>query len=618
MQLAACAGVTVTRRDLFLTGAAAAATSVVVQAAGASAAPAGGGGGGVVVAPAGSAPTQAGPLHAANPAWTTSDVIVEKLIAWGVPRVFGIPGDGIGPLIEAFRKRQDRIAFVQVRHEESAAFMAAAHAKYTGGLGVCVATTGPGAVHLLNGLYDAKCDGAPVLALTGYTYHDMVGTHHTQDVDTVTLFKDVALYDELVLGPAHAETITDIACRTAVTQHGVAHLTIPIDIQGQRIDQEKTSQQKGKSRAQSSFAPAYAQVPADEQLRAAAALLNAGKKTAILVGRGALGAGAEVEQLADLLGAPVAKALLGKGVISDDSPFTTRTTGHLGTLPSKHAVETCDTMLIIGSTMPWLEFYPQAGKAKIVQIDRDPTRIGLRTSVDVGIVGDCKLALQRLLPLLTKRADRSFLTEAQRGMKQWDATLTAMERDTRMPMRPQVVAGAIGRALADDALISFDCGSHTVFCARHVHMRGTQQLALAGNHTTMGPGLPYAIAAAFAYPGRQVVACVGDGGFTMLMAELLTAVKYKLPIVVVVFRNDWLAHVIYEQLDEGFGEFGLELQPLDFVKFAEACGALGIRCSKPSEVDAAIATALKAKRPVIVEAIVEAHERPAAPDKYKA
>ena len=349
-----------------------------------------------------------------KPSWTTGDIVVEKLIAWGVPRVFGIPGDGINPLIEAFRKRQDRIKFIQVRHEEAAAFMAAAHAKYTGGLGVCIATTGPGAVHLLNGLYDAKCDGAPVLALTGFTYHDLAGTHHTQDVDLVTLFKDVALYDELVMGPAHAETIVDLACRTALAQHGVAHLTIPIDVQGQRVDQEHVSQQKGKSRAQSSFSPAYAAVPSDDQLAAAAALLNAGKKTAILVGRGALAARAEVEALAELLGAPVAKALLGKAVLPDDSPYTTRTTGHLGTLPSQHAVEQCDTMLVIGSTMPWLEFYPKAGQAKVVQIDRDATRIGLRCSVDVGLVGDARIALQRLLPLLRRRDDRSFLTARRR------------------------------------------------------------------------------------------------------------------------------------------------------------------------------------------------------------
>ncbi|HEX4421741.1 MAG TPA: thiamine pyrophosphate-binding protein [Kofleriaceae bacterium] len=413
--------------------------------------PGGGSGGtaGAVVAataPISNAPaTRAGApaTEAPSDAWTTADVMVEKLIAWRVARVYGIPGDGIAGLIEALRKRADRIQFVQVRHEEAAAFMAAAHAKYTGDLGACIATTGPGAVHLLNGLYDAKCDGAPVIALTGSTYHDMGGTHHTQDVDLVSLFKDVALYDELVLGPAHAMTVTDLACRTALAQRGVAHLSVPIDIQGLKVAEEKVSQPKGKSRAMSSFMPLSAELPADDQLRAAAELLNAGKRTAILVGRGALGARAEVEQLADLLGAPVAKALLGKAVLPDDSPYTTRTTGHLGTLPSQRAVERCDTMLIIGSTMPWLEFYPKTGQAKVVQIDRDATRIGLRCSVDVGLVGDSRATLQRLLPLLHQRADRSFLTEAQHGMTAWDHKLAAMENSDASPMLPQVVPAVL-------------------------------------------------------------------------------------------------------------------------------------------------------------------------------
>jgi pyruvate dehydrogenase (quinone) len=570
------------------------------------------------IQPTSDAPVVAPRAPADEAAWTTADVILEKLLAWKVSMVFGIPGDGINPIMDALRRRKDRLRFIQVRHEEAAAFMAAGYAKQTGNLGVCLATTGPGAVHLLNGLYDAKMDGAPVLALTGSTYHDMGGTRHTQDVDLISLFKDVSLYDALVLGPSHAHTVTDLACRAALTGRGVAHLTVPIDVQGERVDQERVSKKRGKSRASSSFSPSFAEVPSDDQLHAAADLLNAGRRTAILVGRGALGAREEVEHTADTLAAPVMKALLGKGVLPDDSPFTTRTTGHLGTLPSQRAIEQCDTLLIVGSTMPWLDFYPKDGQAKVVQVDRDAARLGLRCSVDVGLVGDGRLTLRRLLPLLDKRADRSFLQAAQEGMRAWDATLARMENDPRTPLRPQVVAGALSTLLTDDALLSFDCGAHTVFSARHVRMRGKQQLAMAGNHTTMGPALPYAIAAQLAFPGRQCVACVGDGGFTMLMAELLTAVKYKLPITVVVFKNNWLAHVIFEQEELGFPEYGLELQPLDFVKYAEACGAFGVRCEKPSEVKPALEAALRAGRPAVVEAVVEAHENPAAPEAYQA
>jgi pyruvate dehydrogenase (quinone) len=611
----------VSRRELFTTTgvavAALAAAEIGCRAAPAAAASAGGGGADIV--PASDAPVVAPKAPIADDgAWTTADVILEKLLAWKVSVIFGIPGDGINPIMDALRRRKDRIRFVQVRHEEAAAFMAAAHAKYTGNLGVCLATTGPGAVHLLNGLYDAKMDGAPVLALTGSTYHDMGGTRHTQDVDVLSLFKDVALYEAMVLGPAHAHTVTDLACRAALTGRGVAHLTVPIDVQGQRVLEERVSRKKGASRASSSFAPAFAQVPSDDQLRAAAGLLNAGSRTAVLVGRGALGAREEVGTLADTLAAPVMKALLGKGVLPDDSPLTTRTTGHLGTLPSKQAIEQCDTLLIVGSTMPWLEFYPKGGQAKVVQIDCDPARLGLRCSVDVGLVGDARLTLGRLLPLLHRRTDRSFLQAAQDGMRAWDATLARMEQDERLPMRPQVVVGALSGLLADDALLAFDCGAHTVFSARHIRMRAKQQLAMAGNHTTMGPALPYVIAAQLAFPDRQCVACVGDGGFTMMMGELLTAVKYQLPITVVVFKNNWLAHVIFEQEELGFPEYGLELQPLDFVKYAEACGAFGVRCEKPSEVRPALEAALRSRRPALVEAVVEAHENPAPPDAYKA
>jgi pyruvate dehydrogenase (quinone) len=547
----------------------------------------------------------------------TADILVETLIAWGAPFVFGVVGDGVNAVVEALRKRQDRIRYIGVRHEEAAAFMASGIAKHTGRLGVCLGTTGPGAIHLMNGLYDAAFDGAPVVAITGTTFHDLGGTRFMQGVDTVALMKDVALYNVAVTGPDHALLVGNRACRAALGNRGVAHLAIPKDIQKMKVAEDRPSMENHGGRTSSSWSPVIT-VPAPNELRQAAELLNSGRRVAVLVGQGALPARAEVEGVADLLAAPVAKALLGKAVLPDDSPFTTGGIGHLGTAPSDWAMHACDTLLILGSTMPWMDAYPDPGKARGLQIDLNPDRLGLRYPVELGLVGDVKATLGALLPALRRQGDRGFLAEAQSRMKRWNALLDEVESSRRSPIRPQVVIRALSDLLADDAIISLDCGANTHFAARHLRLRANQKLTGTGMLATMGPGLSYAIAAALAHPGRQSVTVVGDGGFSMLMSEMATAVKLGLPVKVILLKNDSLAEVAFEQQELGNPVFGCELSPIDFVAVAKACGADGYRCTRVEDVRPVLAEALRSPRPSLVELTVDAKEAPARPHELKA
>ncbi len=548
---------------------------------------------------------------------TTADIIVDTLIAWGVPVIFGIVGDGIGPLIEAISVRQDKLRYVGVRHEEAAAFMACGYAKHTGRLGACIATTGPGAIHLMNGLYDAKMDSAPVVAITGLTFHDLIDTRFMQDVNTVELMKGVALYNTAVTSPGHAIAVADIACRAALGGRGVAHITVPKDVQAMKLSADKPSMEYHGLRTSSSWLPDLA-APAPDQLRQAADLLNSGQRVAILVGQGALAAREEVTQVAERLGAPVAKALLGKAVLADDSPYTTGGIGHLGTVPSEQAMHECDTVLILGSTMPWVDFYPKPGQARGVQVDVNPERIGLRYPVELGLVGDVKATLAALLPLLQQKQDRSFLTTAQARMRDWNALVQRVVTTERSPMRPQMAIAALGEALAPDAVISLDCGANTHFAARCLMLKEGQRLTGTGLLATMAPGLPYAIAAALAFPGRQSVAIVGDGGFAMLMAELSTAVRLNLPVKVMILKNNSLAEVRFEQSDLGYQPFGIELGPIDFVAFAKACGAAGFHAETSADLRTAIDAALRTPGPAVIEVVVDPNEPPAMPGKLKA
>ena len=544
---------------------------------------------------------------------SAAEILVDRLLDWEVDTIFGLPGDGINGIMEALRVRQERVRFIHVRHEEAAAFMACAYAKYTGRLGVCLATSGPGAIHLLNGLYDAKLDGAPVLAITGQTYHDLLGMHYQQEVDLLALFKDVALFNQQVMGAAHAESLVDAACRAALAGRGVAHLTCPVDLQEQTLEHDERSEKNIEGHTSRAWSPPI-MVPPHAEIVAAARLLSEKKKTVILAGRGALGAGTLLEEAAERLGAPIVKPLLGKATVPDDSPYTTGGIGLLGTAPSEEAMEECDSLLIVGSSFPYMDYYPKPGQATAIQIDADPARIGLRYPVSRGLAGDAKATLEVLVPLLDRRRDRSFLETAQKRVKEWNALMDDRGTRSDKPLKPQVVAHELSALLADDAIISTDSGTVTAWAARHIRIRRGQQFSCSGNLATMAPGLPYTIAAQLAYPGRQCVAFVGDGAFAMLMAEFATAVKYELPITVVVIRNDTLGMIKWEQMVFlGNPEYGVQLNPIDFVKFAEACGGVGFRCEKAKEVRGVLKEALASKRPALVEAVVDPYEPPMPP-----
>ena len=539
-----------------------------------------------------------------------SDVMVDTIHKWGVEVVFGIPGDGINGIIEAFRKREKDIRFIQVRHEEAAAFAAAAYSKLTGKLGVCVATSGPGGIHLLNGLYDAKLDGASVLAITGLQFHDLINTHTQQDVELDKLFEDVTVYNTRIMGAAHVENVTELACRTALSRRGVAHITMPVDMQEEEV-KKSTRTKRNVPHHVSNQMSFRSGIAADDALRAAADLLNQGKKITILSGRGANGVGDLLEQVAEKLGAVIAKPLLGKMSVPDASPYCTGSVGLLGTKPSLEALKECDTLFIVGSSFPYIEFYPDIGGAKCVQLDLDPARIGLRYPADVGLVGDTQKTLEALLPLLKQQENREFLGKIQALKKDWTDLMHLRGTAQDMPMKPQVVAHELNKLLHNDAIILCDSGTIATWYARHIDIRKGQMCTLSGNLATMACGLPYSIGAQIAYPERQVVALVGDGGFTMLMAEMLTAKKYNLPIKIVVFKNNTLGQIKWEQMVMlGNPEYVCELQPFDFIKYAEACGVAGYCADDPATCGSVLAEALSAPGPAVIEAVVDPYEPP--------
>jgi len=544
---------------------------------------------------------------------TAADVLIDTLIDFGVGVVFGLPGDGINGIIESLRLRQEKIRFVQVRHEEAAAFMACAYAKWTGKLGVCLATSGPGGIHLLNGLYDAKLDGAPVLAITGLQFHDLIGTYTQQDVELDKLYMDVAVYNSRIMGPAHTRNVTELACRTAMAYRGVAHVTMPVDMQSMPCTADARSERNIPNHVSMVMAES-AHVPGEAHLRQAAELLNAGTKVTILAGRGALKASRELAQIADLLAAPVAKPLLGKGSLADDHAHSVGGVGLLGTRAGQDALEGCDTLLIVGSSFPYIEFYPKPGKARAVQIEIDPKRMGLRCPVEVPLVGDSRTVLSRLIPMLERKTDRRFLEAMQAEMTEWRAMMHERGTRTDSPMKPQVVTHELNKLLRDDAIVATDSGTITTWAARHIDMRGDMMFACSGNLATMACGLPYAMAAAVAHPGRQVVAVVGDGGLTMLMGELATCVKYKLDVKIIVIKNNTLGQIKWEQMVFlGNPEFGCDLQPIDFVGIARACGAQGYSIEDPAECAATLKQALATPGPVLIEAVVDPNEPPMPP-----
>ncbi|MBW8815047.1 MAG: hypothetical protein JF588_16635 [Caulobacterales bacterium] len=546
---------------------------------------------------------------------TASDLLVETLIEWGVEVVFGLPGDGINGVMEALRTRQDRIRFVQARHEESAAFMACAYAKWTGKLGVCLATTGPGGTHLLTGLYDAKFDRAPVLAITGLPYHDLIQTATQQDIDHTKVFQDVAAYTTAVYGAQHLEQALAIACRTALASRGVAHIALPVDVQEQTLEADKASP-RHKVDPNTAYAET-AHTPTEQAVARAVEILEAGQRVAILAGQGALGASGELAQTAELLGAPVAKALLGKAVLPDDHPHVTGGVGYLGARPSQQVLDECDTLLIVGSNFPYVEYYPKPGQARTVQIDLDPRRIGLRYPAEAPLVGDAGACLRALNARLTRKADRSFLARAQAWKAEWLQALAAGAQRPGTPMKPQRVVRELDARLAPDAMIVADSGTNTALAAQYLMIREGQTFGVSGTLASMGCGLPYAIAAAIAFPGRQVVAVVGDGGISMTLAELATAARYRLPIKVVVINNGSLGQIKWEQmLFLGHPEFGCDLAPIDFAKVAEGMNVKGLRVEDPEQLPGVLDAAFAHPGPVLVDAVVDSDE-PMLPPKRR-
>jgi pyruvate dehydrogenase (quinone) len=539
-----------------------------------------------------------------------ADTLFERLIAWGVDTIFGFPGDGIDGLFEGLRTHQDKLKFIQVRHEVAAAFAATGYAKFTGRLGVCLATSGPGGIHLLNGLYDAKCDGQPVLAITGHTFHDLIGTNYQQDVDLDKLFMDVSVYNERIMGPTHVDAVVDAAIRTALTRRGVAHITIPKDMQEWPASEKKRSSANIPHHSQDTFTGPRP-LPPHASLEKAAKILNDGSKVLMLVGRGALSARDEVLEVADLLGAPVVKALLGKAVIPDRHPLSIGGIGLLGTAPSQDAMKECDTFLMVGTSFPYMQFLPDPGQAKCVQIDIDGTRIGLRHSVDAELVGDAKSTLAALIPLLKRKKRRGFLEDCQKQMKDWFEVIEKRGTRPDMPMKPQVVTHTLNRLLDDKAIVSSDSGTIATWTARYIDMRGDMKFSLSGLLATMANGLPYSVGAAVAYPGRQVVCVVGDGGLTMLMGELATLVKYQLPVKVIVIKNNALGQIKWEQMVlDSNPQFGVELQPIDFAKAAEAFGVTGYTLERPDEAESILREALSHPGPVVVQCVVDPNEPP--------
>jgi pyruvate dehydrogenase (quinone) len=571
----------------------------------------------------------------------TADIIAEALLDWNVDIIFGLPGDGINGFMEALRTRQDKIRFILVRHEESAAFMACAYAKYTGKLGACVATSGPGAIHLLNGLYDAKLDNTPVIAITGSTYSDLMGSSYQQDVNLLQLFSDVSVYNNIITTPEQAEMAVDIACRTAFAQRGVSHLTIPIDIQERKL-QGKYSRHKVPGHTSDAFVAAGNVLPDRQLLEHAADIINSGNRIVILVGQGALNAGQEVISVAEKIEGPVVKALLGKAVIPDNHPNSIGGIGMLGTEPATDAMSEADTLLMIGTSFPYIEYLPKPGQARGVQIDIKAERIGLRYPVEVGLVGDSKRVLSALFPLLRDRRTNGggsntnnnnnqqylkeeeqqqykFLRSKQQSMKEWIELLDRQSKqiDKKKPIKPQTIASAVSEELQDNAIISVDSGTNTIWAARFLNIREGMKFSVSGTLASMACGLPYAIAAQLAYPERQCIAFVGDGGFAMLMSEFATAVQYNLPIKVIILKNNTLGMIRWEQMAFlGNPEFGVEFSPIDFAKIAEACGGIGYTIKEPDNIKPIMKKGMSdntTRKPTIIEAYVDPFEPPMPP-----
>ena len=551
---------------------------------------------------------------------TVADYLLQRLREWGVEHVFGYAGDGINGLLTAWQKADNQPRFVQARHEEMAAFEACGYAKFSGRVGVCTATSGPGAIHLLNGLYDAKLDHVGVVAIVGQTARSAMGGSYQQEVDLLTLFKDVANeYCQMITVPEQLPNVLDRAIRIAGSRRTVTAVIIPSDVQELDYSPPTHAFKMVPSSLDQTWA---APVPADDDLRRAAEVLNAGEKVAILVGQGARRAANEVISVADVLGAGVAKALLGKDVLSDELGWVTGSIGLLGTRPSYELMRDCDTLLVVGSNFPYTQFLPGFGdggpKVRAVQIDADPTMVGLRYPFEVNLVGDAAATLQRLIPLLTRKDDRSWQETVEENVQRWWEVMDRRAGVSADPINPERVFDELSPRLPDNAMLTADSGSGTNWYARHVKMRGTMRGTLSGNLATMGCGVPYAIGAKFAYPNRPAYAMVGDGAMQMNgINELITIAKYWQDwadprLVVAVLHNDDLNQVTWELRAMGGSPQFLPSQQLPdfgYAAYARSLDLQGLDVSDPDEVPAAWDEALAARRPCLIEF----HTDPAVP-----
>lgn len=539
---------------------------------------------------------------------TVADQLLARLREWDVEQVFGYPGDGINGLLGAFSRAKDQPRFIQARHEEMAAFEAVGFAKFSGRVGVCMATSGPGAIHLLNGLYDAKLDHVPVVAIVGQTNRTAMGGSYQQEVDLLSLFKDVASdYVQMVTVPEQLPNVLDRAMRIAVSRRAPTAIIVPNDVQ----ELEYAAPTHDFKMVPSSLGVSWPAVdPDDAAVRAAADLLNAGEKVAILIGQGARGAATEVAQIADLLGAGVAKALLGKDVLSDELPFVTGSIGLLGTRPSFEMMRDCDTLLTIGSNFPYSQFLPEPGQARAVQIDIDGAMIGMRYPYELNLVGDAARTLQALIPLLERKDDGAWRSTIEANVKRWWEVMESEAQVEAKPINPMKLFHDFSTVAPEDAMIAADSGSAANWYARQIKMRGRMRGSLSGTLATMGPGVPYVIGAKFAHPDRPAIAFEGDGAMQMNgLAELLTVARYwkgwaDPRLVVAVLHNNDLNQVTWELRAMGGTPDFVESQALPEVSYAAFASSIGLgtlTVTDPADLPAAWAEALSADRPYVLD-----------------
>ena len=542
----------------------------------------------------------------------TSDFLLERLIEWGFKRVFAYPGDGINGILGAFDRIGDKLDFIQVRHEEMAAFMACAHAKFTGEVGLCLATSGPGAVHLLNGLYDAKMDHTPVVAIVGQAATTALGSSYQQEVDLQVLFQDVTEYVYTVSSPAAMRHIVDRAVRTAAAFRAVTCVIIPKDVQEQDAVPKPPRTHNMMHSSVGYSAPVV--IPTQPDLQRAADILNAGERVAMIVGQGAANATDEVLAVADRLGAGVAKALLGKYVVPDDLPYVTGTLGLLGTRPSSDMMNECDTLLMVGTSYPYSEFLPKEGNARGIQIDIDARNVGLRFPTELNLIGDSRHTLAALLPLLHPNTDTTWRERIAKKRQSWQADEEARAHVTGEQINPQLVFWELNQRLPEDAIVTGDAGTATNWFARNIHMRRGMKSSLSGGLATMGSAVPYAIAAKFAFPERVVIACTGDGAMQMNgNAAMLTVAKYwkrwvDPRLIFLVLNNSDLNQVTWEmRIESGNAKYdpSQDLPAFDYAEYANQIGLRGIRVERSEDIVPAWERALRSDRPVVFDAVVD-------------